>query len=100
VEQAPKIRILSGEQHREFVLTQEEANYLAAAPEPLASVATVLLDTGMRRRCSRLQWASVITSKAVNGYQCKTDWIRTKAPSDPVCSLVEDQEQLGRKEPS
>jgi integrase len=58
VEQVPKIKMLSGEQHREFVLSQEEeAKYLAAAPEPLASVATVLADTGMRpEECYRLQW--------------------------------------------
>jgi hypothetical protein len=50
-EHRPKIKMLHGEQHREFVLSlEEEAKYLAAAPEPLASVATVLADTGMRRR--------------------------------------------------
>jgi integrase len=61
VEQAPKIRMLSGEQHREFVLSQEEeAKYLVAASEPLASVATVLADTGMRpEECYRLQWEYV-----------------------------------------
>ncbi len=61
VEQVPKIRMLSGEQHREFVLSQEEeAKYLAAASEPLASVATVLADTGMRpEECYRLRWESI-----------------------------------------
>jgi hypothetical protein len=49
VEQIPKIRMLGGEQHREFVLSsEEEAEYLAVASEPLASVASVLADTGMR----------------------------------------------------
>jgi integrase len=58
VDQVPKIKMLSGEQHREFVLSQEEeAKYLAAAPEPLASIAAVLADTGMRpEECYRLQW--------------------------------------------
>ena len=58
VEQVPRIKMLSGERHREFVLSQEEeAKYLAAAPELLASVATVLADTGMRpEECYRLQW--------------------------------------------
>jgi integrase len=61
VEQSPKIKMLSGEQHREFVLSQEEeAKYLAVASEPLASVATVLADTGMRpEECYRLQWEYV-----------------------------------------
>jgi integrase len=45
----PKIKLLRGERHRERVITpSEEARYLAAAAEPLASVATVLIDTGMR----------------------------------------------------
>ena len=61
MDQVPKIRMLSGERHREFVLSPaEEAKYLAAASEPLASVATLLSDTGMRpEECYRLQWESV-----------------------------------------
>jgi integrase len=61
IEQAPKIRMLSGEQHREFVLTpEEEVRYLAVATEPLASVATLLADTGMRpEECYRLRWEYV-----------------------------------------
>lgn len=46
---APKLKILPGERRRERVVTpDEEARYLAAAPEPLASIATLLADTGMR----------------------------------------------------
>ena len=61
VDQVPKIRMLSGERHREFVLSpEEEAKYLVAASEPLASVATVLTDTGMRpEECYRLRWEYV-----------------------------------------
>ena len=69
VEQVPKVRMLSGEQHREFVLSLgEEAKYLAAAPEPLASVATVLADTGMRpEECYRLQWEYVTWANGRHG---------------------------------
>jgi integrase len=61
VEKTPKLRMLSGERHREFVLSrQEEAQYLSAAPEPIASIATVLADTGMRpEECYRLRWDAV-----------------------------------------
>jgi integrase len=57
VEHAPKVRMIPGDRHREFVLsTTEEAKYLAAAREPLASVATVLADTGMRpEECYRFE---------------------------------------------
>jgi integrase len=57
----PKIQLLKGERHRERVSTAEEqAKYLAACPEPLCSVATLLADTGMRpEECYRLQWESI-----------------------------------------
>ena len=58
---APKIKLLRGERHRERVITPvEEAKYLAAAPEPLTSIATILVDSGMRpEECFRLRWESI-----------------------------------------
>ena len=55
--------------HREHVVKiDEEVRYLAAAPEPLASVAAILIDTGMRPDgCYRLRWESVTWSNARNG---------------------------------
>jgi len=66
---APKVKVLSGERRRERVITpEEEARYLAAAPEPLASVAVVLADTGMRpEECFRLCWENVTWLNARNG---------------------------------
>jgi integrase len=66
---APKIKVLSGERRRERVVSpEEEARYLAAAPEPLASVATVLSDTGMRpEECFRLRWESINWNVGKNG---------------------------------
>ena len=61
LEVAPQIKMLPGERHRERVVTPEdEARYLAAAPEPLASIAAVLADTGMRpEECFRLCWEAI-----------------------------------------
>jgi len=58
---APKIKLLRGERHRERVITPaEEALYLVTAPEPLASIATVLADTGLRpEECFRLRWEAI-----------------------------------------
>src|SRR5260370_4816415 len=55
---APKIKFLSGENHRERVITlTEEQKYLENAAPLLHDVATVLLDTGMRPdECHRLVW--------------------------------------------
>jgi len=57
----PEISLLRGENHRDRVLTlQEEAKYLAAAEEPLASIATVLVDSGVRpEECFRLRWEHI-----------------------------------------
>jgi integrase len=57
----PEVSLLRGENHRDRVLTlQEEAKYLAAAIEPLASIATVLVDTGLRpEECFRLRWEHI-----------------------------------------
>ncbi len=66
---APKVNVLSGERRRERVITfEEEARYLAAVPEPLASIAAVLADTGMRpEECFRLRWENVLWLSGRNG---------------------------------
>jgi len=66
---APKLKVLSGERRRERVITpEEEARYLAAAPEPLASITSVLADTGMRpEECFRMAWENVTWLNGRNG---------------------------------
>jgi integrase len=61
LQSAPKIKKLPGERHREHVVSfEEEAKYLAAASEPLGSMAAVLVDTGLRpEECFRLRWESI-----------------------------------------
>jgi len=66
---APKVKVLSGERRRERVISpDEEARYLAAAPDLLASIASVLSDTGMRpEECFRMSWDSVTWLNGRNG---------------------------------
>lgn len=61
LEAAPRIKLLPGARQRERVITaQEEARYLATASEPLASIAAVLADTGLRPdECFRLRWEAI-----------------------------------------
>jgi integrase len=69
IQGVPKIKMLPGERHRERVLSiEEEARYLAAAPELLASIAAVLADTGMRpEECYRLRWETITWVNGRNG---------------------------------
>jgi integrase len=69
LESAPKIKTLPGERRRRRVISlEEEARYIAATPEPLASIATVLADTGMRpEECFRLRWEAITWANGRNG---------------------------------
>ncbi len=69
IESAPTLALLSGERHRDRVLTfEEEMRYLAAAPPLLADVATVLTDTGIRpEECYRMDWADMTLVNGRNG---------------------------------
>jgi len=60
-ESSPKVKLLPGERHRERVVSrEEETKYLAAAPEPVASIAAILADTGLRpEECFRLRWDAI-----------------------------------------
>jgi integrase len=98
LESAPKIRMLSGERHRERVLTaEEEARYLAAASKLLAEVATVLIDTGLRpEECYRLSWDSITWVNGRNGTLLvthgKTKAARRMLPMSPrVRALLESR---------
>lgn len=66
---APKTKMIPGARHRERVVTpQEEAKYLAAAPDPLVSVAAILVDTGLRpEECFRLRWDAITWSNGRYG---------------------------------
>jgi integrase len=68
-ESSPKVKLLPGERHRERVVTaQEEAKYLAAAPEPVASIAAVLSDSGLRpEECFRLRWEGITWANGRHG---------------------------------
>jgi integrase len=65
----PKVKLLPGERHRERVITpEEEAKYLAAAPEPLGSVTAILSDTGLRpEECFRLRWEAITWTNGRQG---------------------------------
>jgi integrase len=101
---APKVKVLSGERRRERVITpEEEARYLGAAPEPLASIALVLSDTGMRpEECFRLSWENVTWLNGRNGALLvthgKTAAARRVIPMTPrVRGILESRWQAASK---
>ena len=87
----PKVRMLSGENHRERVLTPaEEALYLKYATPLLHDVAIILLDCGLRpEECFRLQWANIRDGQIEIQYG-KTDNARRHIPvSQRVAAVLE-----------
>lgn len=61
IETARGIKLLPGENRREYVLSvQDEAAYLEHCTPLLRAVATIILDTGIRpEECHRLRWADI-----------------------------------------
>jgi integrase len=61
IKAVPKVKLLPGEQSRDFVLSRAvERDYLAACPPPLRDVAVLLLDSGLRLgEALSLQWTDV-----------------------------------------
>ena len=61
IAESPRIQLLRNPGRRERVIQPgEEAKYLLAAPEPLASIATVLADSGLRpSECYALRWENI-----------------------------------------
>jgi len=102
---APKLKVLSGERRRERVVSaEEEANYLAAASEPLASIAAVLADTGMRpEECFRLRWEYITWLNGRNGAllvaRGKTASARRMLPMTPRVRAVLENRWIAAGKP-
>jgi integrase len=94
LESAIKVKLLTGETRRERVISpDEERRYLAAAPEPLASIATVLLDSGLRpEECFRMLWENINFSTGKYGSlfvtHGKTAAARRMLPLSPRVQLI------------
>jgi integrase len=93
----PRVRMVSGEAHRERVLTDaEEAIYLANATPLLHDVATILIDCGLRpEECFRLQWSSVRDGQIEIQYG-KTDNARRHIPVSQRVAAVLEMRKTGK----
>ena len=104
LESVPTIKRLPGERHRERVVgDDEEVRYLGAGSELLASIATVLIDTGMRpEECYRLCWESITWANGRNGTLLvthgKTAAARRVLPMTPrVRAILENRWERGAR---
>ena len=87
----PRVRMLSGERHRERVLSPEEERlYLQEAQPLLRDVVTILLDCGLRpEECFRLKWESMRDGNIEIQYG-KTENARRRIPmSQRVTAVLE-----------
>jgi integrase len=68
IQRVPRVRLLQGERQRDSVLTpMQERLYFQMAPQPLADVALLLLDTGLRLgEALSLEWPQVRLEPAPN----------------------------------
>ena len=104
-ENAPKIKLLRGEHHREQVVSrEEEAKYLAAAGELMADIATVLSDTGMRpEENARLRWETIRWHNGQHGTlqvtHGKTAAARRMLPLSPRVRTLLERRWCTAKEP-
>jgi len=94
LESTIKVKLLSGEIRRERVVSpEEEGRYLAVASEPLASIATVLVDSGVRpEECFRIRWENIDFSTGKYGSlfvtHGKTAAARRMLPLTPRVRLI------------
>jgi integrase len=94
IESTIRVKLLSGETRRERVISpDEERRYLAAASGSLASLATVLVDSGLRpEECFRMRWESVNFSAGKYGSMFvthgKTRAARRMLPMTPRVRLI------------
>jgi integrase len=87
----PRVRMLSGERHRERVLSSaEEKRYLDQSAPLLRDVATIFLDCGLRpEECFRLKWENIRDGSIEIQYG-KTDNARRRIPiSQRVAAVLE-----------
>ncbi len=77
LQRVPRIRLLTGERVRDFVLSREkEKIYLAACPQPLHDIAVLMLETGLRiGEALHLEWAD-ITLKPV--YRARFGFLKVR----------------------
>ena len=67
INRVPKIRLLNGERIRDFVLSRQmEEAYLAACAQPLADIALLILEAGLRiGEALSLPWTDVVLTPLV-----------------------------------
>jgi len=96
----PRVRMLPGERHRERVLSEkDEATYLSNTTPLLRTVATILLDCGLRpEECFRLRWEN-IRDGVIEIHYGKTDNARRRIPvSNRVASVLDMQSSQSNSE--
>jgi integrase len=105
ISSGPNIKMVKGETGRTHVISgSEQSRYLAAAPEPLSSIASVLAETGLRpEECFRLRWESITWSNGRHGTlqvtHGKTTAARRVIPMTPAVRVVLENRWTAAEKP-
>jgi len=102
IARVPRVRMLRGEMGRECILAHDmELAYLAACPEPLDSIALILLDCGLRNSEARLlEWPDLHLNPAsgakfgyvtVRAFNSKNSHGRNVPLSERVVSMLKNR---------
>lgn len=99
IDRVPQIRLLPGEHQREFVLSREqEGQYLAACPQLLRDVATLLIDSGLRvSEALALEWRDVRLSPEPGYVQVREGKSKYARRSLPLTSRSRTMLEARRK---
>jgi integrase len=97
----PEITLNKGERSRERVLTtEEESAYLSAAEPLLRSVATIMLDCGLRPdEVYRLRWRENYRDGRITIHEGKTKAARRSVPVTPRVAAVIEMRRAGNSSP-
>lgn len=100
IAKVPKVRLLPGENHREYVISDADIERFAALPGHMGRIVPFLVDTGLRREeICRLKWTNVnLAERWIFIAVGKTKAARRRIPlTDRALKILEGRQRWDNK---